>query len=149
MKLRARALGLNFPGQTGALNAITDVPHLSVGFSTVNGQASESDAKVQTGVTAIHPRAVGDAPAYVWAGQHTLNGNGEMTGCQWIHDAGYFMGPICLDQTQSDYRALLRRTPGRHNGPARAVSGQARSHYPHRRQCRPGRTALVTQPKPN
>ena len=103
MKLRARALGLNFPGQTGAFNAITDVSNISVGFSTVNAQAagSEPGPKVQTGVTAIHPRAVADAPAYVWAGQHTLNGNGEMTGCQWIQDAGYFMGPICITNTHS------------------------------------------------
>ena len=101
MKPRARALGLNLPGVTGALNAITDVPNLSVGFSTVNSSDSDSGPKVQTGVTAIHPRAVADAPAYVWAGQHTLNGNGEMTGCQWIHDAGYFMGPICITNTHS------------------------------------------------
>ena len=103
MKPRARALGLELPGETGAFNAITDVPNISVGFSTVNshGSVSESEPgpKVQTGVTAIHPRAVADAPAYVWAGQHTLNGNGEMTGCQWIHDAGYFMGPICITNT--------------------------------------------------
>jgi len=80
LKPRARALGLNLPGVTGALNAITDVPNLSVGFSTVN--SSGPGPKVQTGVTAIHPRSVADAPAYVWTGQHTLNGNGEMTGCQ-------------------------------------------------------------------
>ena len=97
MKLRARTL--NFPGQPGPLNALVDVHNLSVGFSTLN--SSGPGPKVQTGVTAIHPRSVAEAPAYVWAGQHTLNGNGEMTGCQWIQDAGYFMGPICITNTHS------------------------------------------------
>ena len=93
---RARTLGLAFPGETGPVNAITDVPDVSVGFSTVN-----CSTHIQTGVTAIHPRVLTNTPAYLWAGQHTLNGNGEMTGCHWIHDAGYFMSPICITNTHS------------------------------------------------
>ena len=116
MKPRARQLGLNFPGTTGPNNAITDVPGITVGFCNINQTGDSSgQPKIQTGVTAIHPQGhLGDsqppnafypqAPAraaYFWAGQHTLNGNGEMTGCQWIHDAGYFMGPICITNTHA------------------------------------------------
>ncbi len=94
-KPRGRELGLAFPGQPGPNNAITDVPGVMVGYSTVTGE------NVQTGVTAILPRGKTAPPAYVWAGQHTLNGNGEMTGCHWIHDAGYFISPICITNTHS------------------------------------------------
>ena len=96
MSLRARQLGLPFPGTPGPNNAITDVPGVTVGFTSVT-----EGSHIQTGVTAIHPRGTDKAPAYVWAGQHTLNGNGEMTGCQWIHDAGYFISPICITNTHS------------------------------------------------
>lgn len=93
---RARELGLPFPGTPGPNNAITDVAGVTVGFTTVT-----EGEHIQTGVTAIHPRGADSTPAYVWAGQHTLNGNGEMTGCQWIHDAGYFISPICITNTHS------------------------------------------------
>ena len=101
-KQRARQLGLNFPGTPGPHNAITDVPHLQVGYCTLTDIPQDrSRPKVQTGVTAILPRGAEAAPAYLWAGQHTFNGNGEMTGCHWIHDAGYFISPICITNTHS------------------------------------------------
>ena len=93
---RARQLGLPFPGTPGPNNAITDVPGVTVGFTTLT-----EGKHIQTGVTAIHPRGADNTPAYLWAGQHTLNGNGEMTGCHWIHDAGYFISPICITNTHS------------------------------------------------
>lgn len=93
-KPRARDLGLPFPGTTGPLNAITDVPGVAVGFCTL----SDPDRHMRTGVTAILPRP-GTVPMPVWAGQYSLNGNGEMTGTHWIHDAGYFVGPICITNT--------------------------------------------------
>jgi L-aminopeptidase/D-esterase-like protein len=94
-KLRARDLGLPFRGIPGPFNAITDVPGVTVGFTTLTDPAKE----MRTGVTAIIPRDdVGD-PKPVWAGQYSLNGNGEMTGTHWINDAGYFVGPICITNT--------------------------------------------------
>ena len=93
-KPRARDLGLPFPGTTGPLNAITDVPGVAVGFCTLTDPARN----MRTGVTAILPRP-GTVPMPVWAGQYSLNGNGEMTGTHWIHDAGYFVGPICITNT--------------------------------------------------
>ena len=37
----------------------------------------------------------------MWAGMYALNGNGEMTGTHWIHDGGYFVGPVCITNTHS------------------------------------------------
>ncbi len=93
-KPRARDLGLPFPGTTGSLYAITDVPGVAVGFCTLTDPAR----KMRTGVTAILPRLSTD-PQPVWAGQYALNGNGEMTGTHWINDVGYFLGPILITNT--------------------------------------------------
>jgi len=93
-KPRARDLGLPFPGTPGPLNAITDVPGVTVGFCTLTDPAR----RMRTGVTAILPRP-GDEPRPVWAGQFALNGNGEMTGTHWINDAGYFIGPVMITNT--------------------------------------------------
>lgn len=96
-KPRARDLGLPFAGVPGPYNAITDVPGVQVGFCTLTDPAKQ----MRTGVTAILPRAETGAPQPVWAGQFTLNGNGEMTGTHWIHDAGYFIGPVCISNTHA------------------------------------------------
>ncbi len=96
-KPRARDLGLPFPGTPGPFNAITDVPGVTVGFCTLTDPARQ----MRTGVTAIVPRADKGTPQPVWAGQFTLNGNGEMTGTHWIQDAGYFIGPLTITNTHS------------------------------------------------
>ena len=54
---------------------------------------------MRTGVTAVRPRQDSGTPQPVWAGQFTLNGNGEMTGTHWIQDAGYFIGPLTITNT--------------------------------------------------
>jgi D-aminopeptidase len=103
-KPRARDLGLDFSGTPGPNNALTDIPGVLVGYTTLIGEA-EADAAgpgpVRTGVTAILPRGRQRTPRPVWAGQFSLNGNGEMTGIHWIRDAGYLVGPICITNTHS------------------------------------------------
>ena len=94
-KPRARDLGLPFPGTPGPFNAITDVPGVTVGFCTLTDPARQ----MRTGVTVVRPRQDAGTPQPVWAGQFTLNGNGEMTGTHWIHDAGYFIGPLAITNT--------------------------------------------------
>ena len=54
---RARAIGIPFAGEPGELNAITDVPGVEVGLTTL----IEGD-DVRTGVTAILP-VVNPTPA--------------------------------------------------------------------------------------
>ena len=101
---RARDLGLDFQGEPGPYNAITDVPGVGVGLTTRiegDGPLEPGHGPVRTGVTAVIPRADQTEPQPVWAGQFSLNGNGEMTGAHWIHDGGYFIGPICLTNTHS------------------------------------------------
>ena len=104
-KLRARALGIPLQGQPGPLNAITDIPGIEVG--TVELLSSEDPAlasrgiPVQTGVTAILPRGRDPVPRPVFAGQFSLNGNGEMTGAHWVRDGGWFCGPVMLTNSHS------------------------------------------------
>lgn len=103
-KRRGRALGLPFQGRTGAWNAITDVPGVAVGYTTLvtgDGPLKVGEGPVRTGVTAILPRGQTQELRPVWAGIHALNGNGEMTGSHWIRHAGHFSGPICLTNTHS------------------------------------------------
>ena len=96
-KPRARELGLPLPGEPGPLNAVTDVPGVRVGLTTVIDEARG----IRTGVTAIVPREDAGRPQPVWAGFAKLNGNGEMTGTHWIEDAGHFVGPVCITNTHS------------------------------------------------
>ncbi|MDH5356525.1 MAG: P1 family peptidase [Gammaproteobacteria bacterium] len=97
IKPRARDLGLPFSGQPGPNNAITDVAGVKVGFTTL----TDPKLNLRTGVTAIIPREDQNNPQPVWAGQYSLNGNGEMTGTHWINDAGYFLGPVCITNTHA------------------------------------------------
>ncbi len=100
-KHRARDLGLDFPGSPGPKNALTDVTGVLVGHATLINEKPADGNLVRTGVTSILPRGRDQTPKPVWAGQFSLNGNGEMTGSHWIHDAGYFVGPICITNTHS------------------------------------------------
>ena len=52
---RGRDLGVPFEGQPGPWNAITDVAGVTVGHTTLIGDA-RGDRKIRTGVTAILPR---------------------------------------------------------------------------------------------
>jgi D-aminopeptidase len=102
-KPRARGLGLDLPGEPGLKNALTDVPGVLVGHTTIidDSQQGYGVGPIRTGVTAILPRGRETRPRPVWAGQFSLNGNGEMTGVHWIHDGGYLVGPICITNTHS------------------------------------------------
>jgi D-aminopeptidase len=94
-KPRARDLGIPFDGNTGTFNAITDVSGVTVGYATVTEGES-----TRTGVTVIHPRGKGDHTP-VYAGVHSFNGNGEMTGAAWVEEGGLLEGPIGITNTHS------------------------------------------------
>lgn len=103
-KRRARGWGLPFPGIPGPLNAITDVPGVEVGMTTLisgDGPLVQGRGPVRTGVTAVLPHGHSRELSPVWAGTARFNGNGEMTGVHWIADGGYFLGPVCLTNTHS------------------------------------------------
>lgn len=94
-KIRARDLGIPFEGHTGEYNAITDVPDITVGYATViEGHSA------RTGVTIIHPRGSSEHRP-VYAGVHSFNGNGELTGAAWIDEGGFLEGPIGITNSHS------------------------------------------------
>ncbi len=97
-KPRARDLGIPFDGTTGKFNAITDVKGVEVGYTTLI--SGDGKTAVRTGVTAILPQGKSYGET-VFAGWHTLNGNGEMTGTTWIEEAGGFGGPVMITNTHS------------------------------------------------
>jgi L-aminopeptidase/D-esterase-like protein len=100
---RARDLGVPFDGTPGPLNAITDVPGVEVGHTTLisgEGKLQVGVGPVRTGVTAILPRGKASQDP-VFAGWFTENGNGEMTGTTWVEESGFLEGPVMLTNTHS------------------------------------------------
>jgi D-aminopeptidase len=95
--MKARELGLAIGGGTsGSLNAVTDVAGVRVGHTTL----VEGDA-VRTGVTVIFPHDGDPGSDPVFAGCHRLNGNGELTGLEWVRESGLLTTPIGLTNTHS------------------------------------------------
>lgn len=95
-------MGIPFEGLPGSLNAITDVPGVCVGHTTLvsgDGTLQVGKGPVRTGVTAILPRGRKHDP--VFAGWYSLNGNGEMTGTTWVEESGFLEGPVMLTNTHS------------------------------------------------
>ncbi len=101
---RYRDLGLTV-GQLppGPLNAITDVDGVAVGMTTLiegDGPLQVGEGPVRTGVTVIVPHpGIDEEP--VFAGCHRLNGNGELTGLEWIRESGQLTTPVALTNTHS------------------------------------------------
>ena len=102
--VRARDLRLPFEGTPGKFNAITDVPGVEIGYTTLiggEGKLEVGKGAVRTGVTAILPRGHASLNDPVYAGFFSLNGNGEMTGTAWIEESGFLEGPIIITNTYS------------------------------------------------
>ncbi|MGW3287086.1 P1 family peptidase [Streptomyces sp. NPDC001002] len=96
---RARELGLVIgDGPTGEHNALTDVPGIRVGHTTLI-----RPPRVHSGVTAIVPDGVGPdrpLPAGVFAG----NGYGKLIGATQIAELGALETPVLLTSTLSAFR---------------------------------------------
>jgi D-aminopeptidase len=104
-KSRARELGLSalIGGSAGPQDAITDVPGLEVGHTTLiqgEGRLVVGQGPVRTGVTVVHPRGKSSSDP-VFGAWFTLNGNGEMTGTTWLQESGVLEGPIAITNTHS------------------------------------------------
>jgi D-aminopeptidase len=102
--VRARDLGIEFSGKTGEWNAITDVPGVRVGHTTLidgEGPLVVGSGPVRTGVTVVIPHGDPMWERPVFAGSHRLNGNGEMTGLEWIRESGMLTSIIGLTNTHS------------------------------------------------
>lgn len=102
--MRYRDLGLSV-GQLspGPLNAITDVEGVRVGHTTLisgEGPLVVGQGPVRTGVTVIVPHDGIDTEP-LFAGCHRLNGNGEMTGLEWVRESGTLTTPVAITNTHS------------------------------------------------
>ncbi|SFE30999.1 P1 family peptidase [Paracidovorax wautersii] len=98
--MTAAGLPANLPpriGQLacGPLDAITDVPGVTVGHVTLD------DGPVQTGVTVIHPHALDPYRHKVPAGAAVINGFGKSVGLVQLEELGQLETPIALTNTFS------------------------------------------------
>jgi len=92
--VRARDIGIRIgQWEPGPNNAITDVTGVRVGYSTL-----VKDGDVRTGVTMVVPFEGREA---LFAGAHRLNGNGEMTGLEWVRESGTLTSPVGITNTFS------------------------------------------------
>ncbi len=94
---RLRDLGIA-PGSypPGPKNAITDVPDILVGHTTL---VWDTPRVARTGVTVILPRRGNIWREYAPAGIFSFNGCGELTGSHWIAESGMLTSPIALTNT--------------------------------------------------
>jgi D-aminopeptidase len=103
--VRARDLGIVIgEGQPGPVNAITDVRGVRVGHVTLiegEGPLVVGRGPIRTGVTVVVPHDGDVWREPVFAAPHVLNGNGEMTGLEWIREAGMLGGVIAITNTHS------------------------------------------------
>src|ERR687895_1085777 len=103
--MRARELGIRVGDlPPGPQNAVTDVEGVRVGQSTIvrgEGPLVVGEGPVRTGVTVVCPRKGLAREEPVFAGSHTFNGNGEMTGLEWIREAGVLATPVAITNTHS------------------------------------------------
>src|SRR5690242_20053294 len=103
--MRARDLGIRIGlGNPGPNNAITDVAGVAVGHTTLirgDGPLVVGQGPVRTGVTVVCPRGPEHRREPVFAGCHRLNGNGELTGLEWVRESGLLTTPVAITNTHS------------------------------------------------
>ena len=100
--MKARDLGIPFEGTPGKHNSITDVEGVLVGHSTIikgEGKLVVGKGPIRTGVTTVLP--LGKTGDEVFASYFSFNGNGEMTGSNWLDETGHLKGPISITNTHS------------------------------------------------
>src|SRR5215470_9151757 len=99
MRARLRDLGITIGHMpTGTCNAITDVPGVLVGHSTI---IHDEPRVARTGVTMIVPRDGAIWRDFAFAGFYSFNGNGEMTGLPWLEESGFLVSPIGITNTHA------------------------------------------------
>jgi D-aminopeptidase len=103
--MRARELGIRIGLlEPGELDAITDIAGVRVGHATLiagDGPLVVGQGPVRTGVTVVVPHEDDVWTEPVFAGCHRLNGNGELTGLEWVRESGFLGGVIGITNTHS------------------------------------------------
>jgi D-aminopeptidase len=104
-RIRLRDLGIAIGRYTpGRYNAITDVPGVQVGHSTLiqgSGRLRTGKGPVRTGVTAILPNRGNIFYDRLAGGGFVLNGAGEVSGLTQVFEWGLIETPILLTNTLS------------------------------------------------
>ena len=96
-RARIRDLGITIGRlPTGQLNAITDVPGVLVGHTTV---VHDVPSIARTGVTVVLPREGAIAEDEAFAAYYSFNGFGEMTGLPWLEESGKLGSAIGITNT--------------------------------------------------
>jgi D-aminopeptidase len=106
---RLRDVGIS-PGRLnpGKHNAITDVPGVRVGHSTLirgNGKLVPGEGPVRTGVTAVIPHEANCFQEKLIAYAHAFNGFGKSAGLSQVQELGLLETPILLTNTLNVGRA--------------------------------------------
>jgi len=100
---RARDLGIKIGRvKPGRYNAITDVAGVRVGHTTLiegKGKLVPGVGPIRTGVTAIHTHGGDMFLEKVTGAVLRINGFGEVTNSEQIHEMGFIEGPILLTNT--------------------------------------------------
>ncbi len=100
---RARDLGIKIGRiKPGRYNAITDVAGVRIGHTTLiagNGKLVPDQGPIRTGVTAILPHGGDMFLEKVTGTVLRINGFGEVTNSEQIHEMGFIEGPIMLTNT--------------------------------------------------
>jgi D-aminopeptidase len=100
---RARDLGIKIGTiKTGKYNAITDVSGVRVGHVTLiegSGKLASGKGPIRTGVTAIIPHGGDLFLEKVTGAVLRINGFGEVTNSEQVHEMGFIEGPIMLTNT--------------------------------------------------
>lgn len=97
---RARDLGIKIGRiKTGRYNAITDVAGVRVGHVTLiegSGKLVPGKGPIRTGITAILPHGGDLFLEKVTGAVLRINGFGEVTNSEQVHEMGFIEGPIML-----------------------------------------------------
>ena len=100
---RARDLGIKIGWlEPGPFNAITDVPGVRVGHTTLiegAGKLIPGKGPIRTGVTAIIPHGGDLFLEKVTGAIHRINGFGEVTNSEQVAEMGFIEGPIMITNT--------------------------------------------------
>jgi D-aminopeptidase len=104
-RMRIRDLGIKIGMfKPGRYNAITDVPGILIGHTTIikgTGKLVPGKGPVRTGVTAILPKSGNIFYDRLSSGGFVLNGAGELSGLTQVMEWGLIETPILLTNTLS------------------------------------------------
>lgn len=92
------------PLPPGPLNATADVPGVRVGHTTLiegEGPLEVGRGPVRTELTVVHPRPglTRDQPCF--AGMARFNGDGDLSGAEWLRESGTLTTPVALTNTHA------------------------------------------------